>query len=89
MFDRAYLECPKCGRHTIVKNGEARWSCINCDFSRDLNANDAGPLNLLLLMAMTALAIALVAELLRPPIQPRRSSDRISPSLVQTPPPLQ
>lgn len=29
-------ECPRCGRHTIVQQSETRWTCLNCDFSKDL-----------------------------------------------------
>lgn len=30
-------ECPRCGRHTIVQQSETRWTCLNCNFSKDLS----------------------------------------------------
>lgn len=30
------VECPKCGKHTIVKHGDA-YHCLNCSFTRDLS----------------------------------------------------
>lgn len=30
------IECPKCGKHTIVKRSETLFQCICCDFKRDL-----------------------------------------------------
>ncbi|MBO9999462.1 MAG: hypothetical protein J7641_10730 [Cyanobacteria bacterium SID2] len=30
-------ECPRCGRHTIVQQSESRWTCLNCNFSKDLS----------------------------------------------------
>lgn len=31
------LECPKCGRHTVVMHGVGRYVCLSCDWLRDLN----------------------------------------------------
>ncbi|MGP1371692.1 MAG: hypothetical protein ACTS3T_02605 [Almyronema sp.] len=33
------LECPKCGKHTIVKE-EGKYQCISCDFKRELKSAD-------------------------------------------------
>ncbi|MEL6224317.1 MAG: hypothetical protein AAFR31_16910 [Cyanobacteria bacterium J06627_8] len=30
------VECPKCGRHTIVELSPNIYHCINCNFERDL-----------------------------------------------------
>ena len=30
------IECPKCGKHTVVQRSEAVFQCISCDFKRDL-----------------------------------------------------
>jgi hypothetical protein len=30
------VECPKCGRHTIVELSPNIFHCINCNFERDL-----------------------------------------------------
>lgn len=34
-------ECPQCGRHTIVQQGEYRWVCLNCSFTKDLSPPDS------------------------------------------------
>lgn len=30
------IECPKCGKHTVVQRSETVFQCISCDFKRDL-----------------------------------------------------
>ncbi|MEO0539584.1 MAG: hypothetical protein AAFZ80_01835 [Cyanobacteria bacterium P01_A01_bin.105] len=30
------VECPKCGKHTIVKQDEHHYRCLNCSFEKDL-----------------------------------------------------
>lgn len=30
-------ECPRCGRHSIVQESETRWTCLNCNFSKNLS----------------------------------------------------
>ena len=30
------VECPKCGKHTIVKQNDHLYSCLNCSFEKDL-----------------------------------------------------
>lgn len=32
----AALECPKCGKHTIVKRSGDRFDCLNCNFQKSL-----------------------------------------------------
>ncbi|NER00170.1 MAG: hypothetical protein F6K30_26310 [Cyanothece sp. SIO2G6] len=34
------LECPSCGRHTIVEYRTSVYRCIACDFERDLEEED-------------------------------------------------
>jgi ribosomal protein L37AE/L43A len=36
-----HLECPDCGRHTVVTQGESRYACLNCHWRRDI-AEDWG-----------------------------------------------
>ncbi|MEL7037342.1 MAG: hypothetical protein AAFO04_17235 [Cyanobacteria bacterium J06592_8] len=31
------VECPKCGKHTIVQRNPDVFQCLNCDFQRDLS----------------------------------------------------
>ena len=33
----ALVECPRCGKHTIVQSREGVYQCLHCDFKRDLN----------------------------------------------------
>ncbi len=30
------VECPKCGKHTIVKQNDHLYRCLNCSFEKDL-----------------------------------------------------
>ncbi|MEO0456860.1 MAG: hypothetical protein AAF152_09785 [Cyanobacteria bacterium P01_A01_bin.114] len=32
------LECPKCGKRTIVQGGGYQFHCLNCNFHRDLSS---------------------------------------------------
>lgn len=34
------LECPKCGKHSIVSHQAGVYRCLNCDFERDLSFDD-------------------------------------------------
>ncbi len=31
------LECPKCGKHTIIQRNNDLFQCLNCDFVRDFS----------------------------------------------------
>ncbi|MGB3404368.1 MAG: hypothetical protein WBA77_16915 [Microcoleaceae cyanobacterium] len=31
------LECPKCGKHTIIQRSNDLFQCLNCDFVRDFS----------------------------------------------------
>jgi hypothetical protein len=31
------LECPKCGKHTIIQRNHDLFQCLNCDFVRDFS----------------------------------------------------
>ena len=33
------IECPQCGRHTVVSLSPNLWKCLNCDFSKDFSKN--------------------------------------------------
>ncbi|MCC5899046.1 MAG: hypothetical protein JJU32_14180 [Phormidium sp. BM_Day4_Bin.17] len=30
-------ECPRCGKYSIVKQTDSRWTCLNCGFSKNLS----------------------------------------------------
>jgi ribosomal protein L37E len=32
-----HLECPRCGRHTIVTKAESYYVCLHCGWERDLS----------------------------------------------------
>lgn len=34
------IECPKCGKHTIVEQPTGTFRCIACDFKRDFSRDD-------------------------------------------------
>ncbi|MEB3211219.1 MAG: hypothetical protein VKL39_07685 [Leptolyngbyaceae bacterium] len=34
------VECPECGRHTIVELSPNIYHCINCNFERNLSEDD-------------------------------------------------
>jgi hypothetical protein len=40
------LECPKCGKHTIIQRNNDLFQCLNCDFVRDFSYI-AEPVNVL------------------------------------------
>jgi transcription elongation factor Elf1 len=59
------LECPKCGKHTIVQRKENLYCCINCDFKRDLDQStqksEADPfMSLLITLLTVVLLLALI-----------------------------
>ncbi|MEM1278535.1 MAG: hypothetical protein AAGG53_00655 [Cyanobacteria bacterium P01_H01_bin.152] len=34
------LECPKCGKNTIVSHQSGVYQCLSCNFERDLGTED-------------------------------------------------
>jgi ribosomal protein L37AE/L43A len=36
------IECPKCGKHTVVELNQNIYHCINCNFERDLSESANG-----------------------------------------------
>lgn len=34
------VECPECGKHTVVSYQSGIYKCLSCDFERDLNYDD-------------------------------------------------
>ncbi|MEB3887036.1 hypothetical protein [Lyngbya sp. CCY1209] len=62
------IECPKCGKRTVVQRSETVFQCISCDFKRDLatepkqnkNNNEGGSwLGVLLTFALIIIAFSL------------------------------
>lgn len=40
-ISRNSLECPKCGKHTVVEMSRHLYQCISCDFYRELPEDPA------------------------------------------------
>ncbi|MGC9505827.1 hypothetical protein [Baaleninema sp.] len=61
-------ECPRCGRHSIVQESDSRWTCLNCNFSKDLShdrhhrTEDSDSGNLLTAIVFTGLLVAITVE---------------------------
>jgi ribosomal protein L37E len=54
-----HLECPRCGRHTIVIQGETRYFCLSCGWRRD-TADEWDPLHLIVLAIALLIALLLI-----------------------------
>lgn len=54
-----HLECPRCGKHTVVVRGETRYVCLNCNWWRDLNQTQWDDFPILLATIITTLMILL------------------------------
>lgn len=47
------MECPRCGKRTIVQDGSSIYTCLNCHFRKDVSqANTEAPSIWALLMIM-------------------------------------
>ncbi|MDJ0618434.1 MAG: hypothetical protein QNJ63_17110 [Calothrix sp. MO_192.B10] len=33
-------ECPKCGHYSMVEQGDDKWTCLNCGFSKELPSSE-------------------------------------------------
>ncbi|MGJ3253852.1 MAG: hypothetical protein ACFE0J_22370 [Elainellaceae cyanobacterium] len=51
-----HLECPRCGKHTIVIQGDSRYVCLNCSWRRDIT-DDAGPLQVITTLVLVVLLL--------------------------------
>lgn len=40
------LECPRCGKHTIVSYRDGVYTCLNCNFEKDLSTAPADGISL-------------------------------------------
>ncbi|MEC5030349.1 MAG: hypothetical protein SAL07_10580 [Oscillatoria sp. PMC 1051.18] len=56
--NHSVVECPRCGRHTIVQESATQWTCLNCSFSKDLSKPGLG--SLVIVLGLIFLAIALL-----------------------------
>lgn len=76
------IECPKCGKHTVVQRSETVFQCISCDFKRDLakefkqnKNNDGGGswLGVLLTFALIIIAFSLGTSSKFPNAEPNQN----------------
>jgi len=37
------IECPKCGKRTVIKRREDLFECLNCEFRRDFSKSQKKP----------------------------------------------
>lgn len=42
--NHSVVECPHCGKYTIVQESATQWTCLNCSFSKDLSKQGLGGL---------------------------------------------
>ncbi|MGF1495731.1 MAG: hypothetical protein ACFB8W_02740 [Elainellaceae cyanobacterium] len=42
-FAPGAIECPKCGKRTVVLHSADVYQCLNCDFRRDLSEHGEEP----------------------------------------------
>lgn len=58
---RDSIECPSCGKHSVVQRSDTTYKCIACDFERDLAAPEEKPKPSLFWTILAGSAIALLA----------------------------
>jgi rubredoxin len=51
------LECPRCGRHSVVLHGESRYVCLACGWERDAAEGEGLPFWLLIPAVVLALIL--------------------------------
>jgi hypothetical protein len=73
------VECPKCGKRSIVSLSSTLYHCLSCDFKRDLSsystkrsANQEFPL-LLVVIVITLIAVLSTPEQPRGRLVPQQS----------------
>ena len=56
------IECPRCGKHSIVKQGNTDYHCLNCGFHRDTTRHQLGgePGGFIVAILVSALIILLL-----------------------------
>jgi|GEM_PF-2073306 len=67
-----HLECPRCGKHTVVTQGETRYVCLSCNWRRDLNYFqwDDFPILLATLLVTVFVLLALLPRQPQPEVLP-------------------
>jgi len=63
MFANNLPQCPRCKQHAIVQRSEHRWSCLNCNFSRDFSASQFNALDAIFGLILAVIVIFFIAEI--------------------------
>ena len=57
-----HLECPRCGRHSVVLYNESIYVCLNCNWERDVSRHRSfgdGPPPFLVILALIIVIVIL------------------------------
>lgn len=60
-----HLECPRCGRHNIVRRGEDLFICLNCRWERDISRHrtgEDGPFPFLIILAIVTVIFIILTS---------------------------
>ncbi len=60
-YSTNHLSCPRCGHHSIVARGESKYSCLNCNWYRDVSGGGGSPPPLLVIIAVIIILFVLIA----------------------------
>ncbi|MGB3494984.1 MAG: hypothetical protein WBA57_19800 [Elainellaceae cyanobacterium] len=55
------LECPRCGKHSIIHVGDQTYACLNCGFRRNLSNSSSNGVNVIFIVGSVLLLLALLA----------------------------
>lgn len=72
------LECPRCGRHSIVTRGENVFQCLNCHWRRDLPDSQVGLSTTLAIVIMVLISIVIFFDEPQEPSPGRPSEERVA-----------
>jgi ssDNA-binding Zn-finger/Zn-ribbon topoisomerase 1 len=77
------IECPQCGKHSLIQRTSDVYVCLNCDFKKDFAAPPSKKANANLWVFLGILALLLLARSLH---QSPESATSPQPSLAPTVP---
>ncbi|MGJ3247628.1 MAG: hypothetical protein ACFE0I_16325 [Elainellaceae cyanobacterium] len=55
-----HMECPRCGKHSVVRHGDSTYVCINCGFRCDVSEQPDESNNALMATAIATLLTLLL-----------------------------
>lgn len=56
-FDHEGLECPRCGKHVLVRRGSDYYQCLWCGFRRNLSEPEGLPVFLVIVLVFLYLLL--------------------------------